>query len=60
MLAELTRDAALGDDHAALAAARETGVGLCTIVRIDGSFSRRLGAQLAVLPDGRTDRKSVV
>lgn len=28
------------------------GTGLCTIVGIDGTFSRRMGAQLAVLPDG--------
>ncbi|MXO71191.1 XdhC family protein [Alteraurantiacibacter buctensis] len=28
------------------------GAGLCTIVGIEGSFSRRLGAQLAVAPDG--------
>ena len=54
MLAELTRIATRGEDHAALSAACETGVGLCTIVGIDGSFSRRLGAQLAVLPDGST------
>jgi xanthine dehydrogenase accessory factor len=27
-------------------------MGLCTIVGIEGSFSRRLGAQLAVAPDG--------
>lgn len=40
------------DDHAALRAACEPGVGLCTITHIDGSFSRRLGAQLAVHPDG--------
>ncbi|OBX20811.1 hypothetical protein A9995_03785 [Erythrobacter sp. QSSC1-22B] len=39
-------------DHAALAAACEPGVALCTIVGIEGSFSRRIGAQLAVLPDG--------
>jgi len=42
----------LADDRAALRAACEPGVGLCTIVGIDGSFSRRLGAQLAVHPDG--------
>ena len=42
------------EDHVALHAACETGVGLCTIVGIDGSFSRRVGAQLAVLPDGTT------
>jgi len=40
------------DDRAALRAACEPGVGLCTIVGIEGSFSRRLGAQLAVGPDG--------
>jgi xanthine dehydrogenase accessory factor len=28
------------------------GVGLCTVVGIEGSFSRRVGAQLAVRPDG--------
>lgn len=39
-------------DQAALRAALEPGVGLCTIVGIEGSFSRRLGAQLAVRPDG--------
>ena len=32
----------------------EQQAALCTIVGIDGSFSRRLGAQLAVGPDGRT------
>lgn len=41
------------DDHAALRAACEPGVGLCTITNIEGSFSRRLGAQLAVHPDGQ-------
>ncbi|MFC3102130.1 XdhC family protein [Altererythrobacter lauratis] len=40
------------DDRAALRAACRPGVGLCTIVGIEGSFSRRLGAQLAVAPDG--------
>ncbi|MBB3033694.1 XdhC family protein [Alteriqipengyuania lutimaris] len=54
MLAELDRASILGEDHAALAAAGEPGVGLCTVVGIDGSFSRRLGAQLAVSPDGST------
>ena len=39
-------------DQAALRAACEAGVGLCTIVGIEGSFSRRLGAQLAVREDG--------
>ncbi|WP_347303360.1 XdhC family protein [Croceibacterium sp. TMG7-5b_MA50] len=41
-------------DRSALQAAGEDGVGLCTIVNIAGSYSRRIGAQLAVLPDGRT------
>jgi xanthine dehydrogenase accessory factor len=35
-----------------LRAACEPDVGLCTIVGIEGSFSRRLGAQLAVHSDG--------
>jgi xanthine dehydrogenase accessory factor len=43
--------AGISDDHAALRAACADGVGLCTIVRIEGSFSRRLGAQLAVARD---------
>ena len=44
--------AQLAGDHAALRAACQPGVGLCTITHIEGSFSRRLGAQLAVHPDG--------
>ncbi len=40
------------DDRAALRAAAEPGVGLCTVVAIEGSFSRRVGAQLAVRPGG--------
>ena len=40
------------DDRAALRAACQPGVGLCTVVGIEGSFSRRVGAQLAVHPDG--------
>src|SRR6187402_539591 len=43
---------AWADDRAALRAACEPGVGLCTVVGIEGSFSRRVGAQLAVHPDG--------
>lgn len=42
----------LDQDHEALAAACEPGTALCTIVGIDGSFSRRLGAQLAIRADG--------
>ena len=40
------------EDHLALFAAAMDGAALCTVVGIDGSFSRRLGAQLAILPDG--------
>lgn len=54
MLAEFSIDGVCDEDHLALAAACQPGVGLCTIVGIDGSFSRRLGAQLAVLPDRST------
>ena len=50
----LDTTASVDEDHAALFAARAAGVALCTIVGIEGSFSRRLGAQLAVLPDGST------
>lgn len=42
----------LADDRAALRAALLPGTGLCTITAIEGSFSRRLGAQLAVHADG--------
>ncbi|MFC4256611.1 XdhC family protein [Altererythrobacter xixiisoli] len=42
----------LPDDRAALRAAAQAGVGLCTITAIEGSFSRRVGAQLAVGSDG--------
>ena len=49
----------IASDHLALAAvaeeaAAERAVALCTIIGIDGSFSRRLGAQLAVRADGST------
>ncbi|MDG5748935.1 XdhC family protein [Qipengyuania sp. XHP0207] len=54
MLSDHTIETVHDEDHLALAAACQPGVGLCTIVNIDGSFSRRLGAQLAVLPDGST------
>ena len=40
------------DDSEALFAAAREGAALCTVVGIEGSWSRRLGAQLAVLPDG--------
>lgn len=41
-------------DNLALQAAIAPGTALCTIVGIEGSFSRRLGAQLAVNPEGGT------
>ena len=47
-----TRTDASCSDHAALFAACEQGMALCTIVGIDGAFSRRLGAQLAIGKDG--------
>ncbi|MEC7533929.1 MAG: XdhC family protein, partial [Pseudomonadota bacterium] len=54
MQAEAALQAQPAGDHAALSAACEPGVGLCTIVGIEDSFSRKLGAQLAILPDGST------
>lgn len=42
----------LSEDHLALATACEADVTLCTIVGITGSFSRRLGAQLACHANG--------
>ena len=42
------------DDSEALFACAQNGGALCTVTAIDGSWSRRLGAQLAVLPDGST------
>lgn len=54
MLADYVIQSVRDEDHVALAAACQPGVGLCTIVGIEGSFSRSLGAQLAVLPDGIT------
>ncbi|SMQ69449.1 xanthine dehydrogenase accessory factor [Altererythrobacter xiamenensis] len=54
MLDKLTLPAVQDEEHQALAAACEPGVGLATIVGIEGSFSRRLGSQLAVRPDGST------
>ena len=40
-------------DHAALYRAAQGNAALCTIVGIDGSFSRRVGTQLAVSREGR-------
>ena len=41
------------EDHTALRFAAAHEAALCTLVGIDGSFSRRLGAQLAIARDGR-------
>lgn len=40
-------------DQAALRTAARGDAALCTVVGLDGSFSRRLGAQIAILQDGR-------
>lgn len=40
------------NDHDALSLAATTDAALCTIVGIEGSFSRRVGAQLAIGRDG--------
>ena len=53
-LAASRAPAVAASDNAALLAACRPGVALCTIIGIEGSFSRRLGAQMAVLPDGST------
>ena len=45
---------ATDEDSAAMRACAAHGGALCTVVDIDGSWSRRRGAQLAVLPDGTT------
>src|SRR3546814_14684520 len=39
-------------DNAAVRALAAANGALCTIVTIEGSYSRRIGAQLAVLEDG--------
>jgi xanthine dehydrogenase accessory factor len=39
-------------DAHALAAALEDGAALCTLIAVDGAFSRAVGAQLAVRADG--------
>lgn len=39
-------------DQAALLASAASGMPLCTLVGIEGSFSRRVGAQIAIAPDG--------
>lgn len=50
----MANDDLLPHDHRALAGLVRHGGALCTIVGIDGSFSRRCGAQLAVHGDGTT------
>jgi xanthine dehydrogenase accessory factor len=45
-------DTRVDEDHAALFAAAGGDHALCTLVGIDGSFSRRLGAQIAIGRDG--------
>ncbi len=47
-------EALTDDDSEALHAVAQHGGALCTVTAIDGSWSRRMGAQLAVLPDGST------
>ena len=54
MLADPALHLSADEDHAALYAACEPGTALCTIVGIEGSFSRRVGAQLAIRADGST------
>jgi xanthine dehydrogenase accessory factor len=44
----------MSGDHDALRYAAAQEAALCTIVTIEGSFSRRIGAQLAVGRDGTT------
>ena len=44
--------AGIYSDNAALRCAARGDAALCTITHIDGSFSRRVGAQLAIDRDG--------
>ena len=53
MMNDAIAAARIHSDNAALRRAAAGDAALCTITDIDGSFSRRLGAQLAVGPDGR-------
>ncbi|MET0365216.1 MAG: XdhC family protein [Sphingobium sp.] len=43
-----------GSDQAALLASAAEDMSLCTLVGLEGSFSRRIGAQIAIAPNGRT------
>lgn len=47
-------NATADEDHAALRFAAANDAALCTLVNIEGSFSRRLGAQIAIAADDRT------
>lgn len=47
-----SRGALEDEDQAALRMAAKGNAALCTLIGLDGSFSRRLGAQLAIRPDG--------
>ncbi|WP_170234974.1 XdhC family protein [Croceicoccus sediminis] len=50
---ETERSQIMDGDQAALRTAARGDAALCTVVGLDGSFSRRLGAQIAILQDGR-------
>lgn len=52
-LSELLLSGALDQEQSALRLAARGDAALCTIVGIEGSFSRRLGAQLAIARDGQ-------
>jgi xanthine dehydrogenase accessory factor len=54
MNASTPYDALFDDDSEALFAVATHGGALATVTKIEGSWSRRLGAQLAILPDGTT------
>ncbi|HEX7872569.1 MAG TPA: XdhC family protein [Sphingobium sp.] len=43
-----------GSDQAALLASAGADMSLCTLVGLEGSFSRRVGAQIAIAADGGT------
>jgi xanthine dehydrogenase accessory factor len=53
--ATINAPTARDEDQAAIRFAATHDAALCTIVGIDGSFSRRLGAQWAVTADGQSD-----
>ena len=43
----------MSSDHHALRLAATGGAALCTLIGIEGSFSRRIGAQIAVSMNGQ-------